>query len=228
MDFPILDRTAALIVVGGTLLATLLRCGPVEIGIARRGLHRALRRGYSAQEGKAELATLVGTIRNDGLLRASSAEKIDPAFAQATEALLQTRSIAALQNVLVEQCHRRQADADTAAGVFALAAELAPVFGMAGTLIALSQLSASNLTAGEAITEAIGLSVVTTLYGILLANLFFAPLARLVERTAAREERERQIVADWLAAQIADALPSGRTLPPDLDAFDEGIPMEAM
>ena len=55
-----------------------------------------------------------------------------------------------------------------------------------------------------------GLAVVTTLYGILAANLVLAPLARWVERAAEREERERQVVIDWLSEQVGGALPHGR------------------
>ena len=62
------------------------------------------------------------------------------------------------------------------------------------------------------------MAVLTTLYGLLLANLVLAPLARLVERAAAREERERQKIVDWLAGHLADAMPETRRRPDrDLD-----------
>lgn len=212
MQFPLFDPTAALIVVGGTLLATLLRCGLGEIGIALHGLTAAFGRGYRADDGKAELAAPVRAIREDGLLRARPADHVDLAFAEATEALVHDRSLASLSAALERHKARRVAEAETAVGVFAQAAELAPVFGMAGTLVALSRLTASDLSAGEAITGAIALSVVTTLYGILLANLLLAPLARLIERAAAREEAARQEVVDWLAAQVSEALPRRKTV----------------
>jgi chemotaxis protein MotA len=212
MQFPLIDATAAFIVFGGTLLATVLRCGPGEIGHALRALRGALRHGYRADEGKAELASSVRAIRADGLLRARPADPRDPAFAEATEALVHDRSLASLLATLEKHKARRVAEAEAAVRVFAQAAELAPVFGMAGTLVALSRLSASDLSAGAAITGAIALSVVTTLYGILLANLLLAPLARLVERTASREEAARQEVVDWLATQVAEAMPRRKSV----------------
>lgn len=213
MELPLIDGTAALIVVGGTLVATVMRCGPAEVAVALRALRAALGHGYRAEEGKAELAVPVRAIREDGRLRARPADHVDRAFAEATEALVHDRSLAALLAALERHKVRRVAEAETAARVYAQAAELAPVFGMAGTLIALSHLSTSDLSAGEAITGAIALSVVTTLYGILLANLLFAPLARLVERAAAREEAARQEVVDWLAVAVADAVPTRRPAP---------------
>lgn len=227
MDIPLLDPTAALIVIGGTLFATLLRCGPAEIAVALHGLRTALGHGYHADEGKAELAASVRAIREDGLLRARPADHADPAFAEATEALLHDRSLGALQAALEKHKTRRLAEAETAVAVFAQAAELAPVFGMAGTLVALSRLSASDVSAGAAITGAIALSVVTTLYGILLANLLLAPLARLVERAASREEAARQEVVDWLAAQVAEVLPRRRGVHAQHHALEQAFGSEA-
>jgi len=227
MNIPPIDGTAALIVVGGTLLATLLRCGPTEIGAALRGLKSALGPGYRAEEGKAELVAPVRAIREDGLLRARPADHVDPAFAEATEALVHDRSLASLQAALERHRARRVAEAGTAVRVFVQAAELAPVFGMAGTLVALSRLTATDLSAGAAITGAIALSVMTTLYGILLANLLFAPIARLIERAAAREEAARQEVVDWLAAQVAQALPRRRPVHAQHQALEQAFGSEA-
>ena len=51
------------------------------------------------------------------------------------------------------------------------------------------------------------MAVLTTLYGLLLANLIFAPLARIVERAGLAEESERQRVIDWLAQQVKLSIP---------------------
>ncbi|HEX8057429.1 MAG TPA: MotA/TolQ/ExbB proton channel family protein, partial [Novosphingobium sp.] len=87
--------------------------------------------------------------------------------------------------------------------------ELAPVFGLAATLISLSQLPADGINR-HAYMGAISMAVTATLYGILLANLFFAPLARAVERAAAKEETERQKIVTWLAGQVTAAMPARR------------------
>ena len=81
------------------------------------------------------------------------------------------------------------------------------MFGLAGTLVSLSQLPVEGLARG-AFAGAISMAVVTTLYGLLAANLLLAPLARMIERAAQAEERERQDVIDWLAAQLADIKPA--------------------
>ena len=219
MNLSLLDPTAALIVFGGTMVATLLRSGLRECGLAVRMLAAAFRPSFSADQARAELAVQVRAIKADGVLRARPRHLGDRAIDAATDALIHHRSIAALLSSHEQHKSARRAEADTAVRVLAQASELAPVFGMAGTLIALNQMPADpTVSAGPAITGAIGMAVVTTLYGILAANLVLAPLARLVERTARAEEAARDEVAEWLTAQVASALP--HRAPPADDAAE--------
>jgi chemotaxis protein MotA len=55
--------------------------------------------------------------------------------------------------------------------------------------------------------NAISMSVLATLYGLLLANILLAPLARAIERRAEREEAARQDLIDWIASQFAAVSP---------------------
>ncbi|MCK9541959.1 MAG: MotA/TolQ/ExbB proton channel family protein [Novosphingobium sp.] len=202
----LLDGPSAAIVVGGTLLATWLRCGSGDCARAARAVAGLSRARFNAARARAELATQIQDIQRDGLLRAAPHHYEDSELEDATEALIATRSIPALMQAH-QAHHRRRAGAnERAVRTLAQASELAPVFGLAGTLISLSQLPAAGIARG-ALTDAIGMAVLTTLYGLLLANLVLAPLARKVERASLREEAERQRVIDWLAQQVAEAAP---------------------
>jgi chemotaxis protein MotA len=208
MTLTLIDGTSALIVFGGTVLATLLRSGWRESALTMRMLVASFRTGFRAEEARAELVGQVRAIKSDGVIRARPQRVGDREIDEATSAFIQTRSVEGL--VAAHQRHRKRRldQADTAVRVLAQASELAPVFGMAGTLIALNRMPADpGVAAGAAITAAIGMAVVTTLYGILAANLVLAPLARLVERAARAEDAARAEVADWLAAQMSDAVP---------------------
>ena len=205
MALTLIDGTAGLIVFGGTIVATILRSGRSELAATLRAIVRAWGPQYSADTGKAELAPQVREIRSVGLLRASPRKLDDRELAEANDALFHTRSLEALVKAHARHSNARRAEAETGVRVLAQAAELAPVFGMAGTLVALNRMP-SELATGDAVTGAIGMAVVTTLYGILAANLVLAPLARWVERTADREERERQDVIDWLTEQVGPVL----------------------
>lgn len=202
----LIDGPSAAIVLGGTMLATVLRCGAGDCRVTLGRLARLRRAGFDAEATRAELAAQVQDIRRDGLFRAAPHHYADSEFEEATGALLERRSLGALLDRHEAHKARRLAQAERAVRTLAQAAELAPVFGLAGTLVSLSQLPADGLARG-AFTGAIAMAVTTTLYGLLLANLLLAPLARMVERAALTEEAERQAVIDWLAEQVGDALP---------------------
>jgi chemotaxis protein MotA len=208
------DPSSAAIVVGGTALATFLRCGMTNCRLVITALAQLGRKHFDAAQTRAELAVQVREIQQDGLLRAQPHHFGDREFDEATDALIGSRSVAALLAAHESHKTRRLKASHHAATTLAQASELAPVFGLAGTLISLSQLPVDGIARG-AYAGAIGMAVLTTLYGLLLANLVLAPLARVIERAAAKEERERQLTVDWLAAQVAPAMPRMRPSPLD-------------
>lgn len=211
----LLDPSSALIVVGGTFAGTMLRSGRADwlacawlierLGSARFRYHRA----------RAQLAPFVAAVRRDGVHRARTSDTGDVDLTEATSALIRHRSLAALVATHERQCLRRGASRERVERLLGLAGELAPVFGLAGTLVALSQLNSPSAPsdAPDGATTAIGMAVVTTLYGLLATHLVLLPLARLVNRAGRREEAERQRLVDWLVAQLRDAVPGFTPVP---------------
>lgn len=200
----LLDPLSAAIVLGGTLAATLLRCGWRDARAALRALARLAGRPFDSARVRAELAAQVQEIGEDGIFRAEAHHCGDGEFDTLSEALIRHRSVEALHEGHAHYRSQRQAAADTAARVLGEAAELAPVLGLAGTLVALGGFSAA---ADADYARSIGTAVITTLYGLVLANFVFAPLAAAVARRARIEEGERQELIDWLAAAVERAIP---------------------
>ncbi|MFM2372289.1 MAG: hypothetical protein RIS85_2011 [Pseudomonadota bacterium] len=203
---PLIDGLSAAIVFGGTTLATVLRVGPRELSVTARALAGLGKTPFSAAQAKADLAAQVSAIRRDGVLRAAPRAIGDDEFDAATDAMIRSRSL----DGLIERHHafrkQRMGEANVAVRTLAQAAELGPVFGMVGTLVSLSTLPGDGLD-GAALNSAISMAVVTTLYGLLFANLLLAPLARMVERHAQAEEQGRQEVIDWLSTQLEPVMP---------------------
>ena len=198
----LIDGSSALIVFGGTALATVLRSGWSDCRLTLRKLSHLSSKPFDPELARGELAQQIQGIQRDGLLRATPHHFGDSEFDEATDALITRRSVPALLAAHEAHKARRVNESDRAVRTLAQAAELSPVFGLAGTLISLSQLPAAGALTGS-FTGAISMAVVTTLYGLLGANLLLAPLARSVERKAQTEEADRQIVIDWIASQVA-------------------------
>lgn len=217
----LLDPVSAAIVVGGTLLATVLRCGVDDSRAAMFAIAGLWQRRFDSGKARAALALQIREIQQDGLLRAEARHSGDREFDDATDALIGKRSIGALHATHDGHRRRRIERNQRAIQTLVQASDLAPVFGLAGTLISLSQLPSLDGTASQ-FMGSISMAVLTTLYGLLLGNLFFAPLARIVERAARAEERERQLLVDWLEDQVAPVIPGARPMAP---AFAGARPM---
>jgi chemotaxis protein MotA len=63
------------------------------------------------------------------------------------------------------------------------------------------------------LTASIPTAIVTTFYGLIIANMVFAPLARFVQRRADAEEEHRQSLIGWLTSELArEGVRTGRRL----------------
>ena len=206
------EPVSACIVVGGTLLSTVLRCGLGDCRQALAGIGRLGGTRFDAEEAKAGLAIQIRGLQRDGLLSADPRRLGDRAFDEATDRMIGTRSVAALVETHEAHKARRVAADGRAVSTLVQASELAPVFGLAATLFSLTQLPADGINKAASM-GAISMAVAATLYGLLLANIVLAPLARAVERVAAHEEAERQKIVDWLARQVSAAIPASAHAP---------------
>jgi len=196
-----LDPLAAGIVIGGTLGATALRSGVADCRAALAALGALARPRFREDLVRGALAPMIAQAVREGLLRASPRRSGDATIDAALASLIQSRSLGAFERRIDAARESRVAHAQRAIRTLVLGAELSPVFGLAGTLVSLSQLPAEGLARG-AFMGAISMAVLTTLYGLLLGNLVLAPLARAVERRVAAEETARRELADWLMAKL--------------------------
>lgn len=198
----LLDGTSAAIVVGGTLVATVLRCGLRDCLVTLSGLAGTLRPGFDADKTRAELAQQIQTIQSDGLLRAEPRHFSDEEFGQMADTLIEQRSLNAI--ITKHNAHKalRAKASGTTVGTLCQAAEMGPVFGLVGTLVALSQLQ-SDPSGQTMLTSSIPTAIITTFYGLIIANMVFSPLARFVQRRAIAEEEQRQSLIDWLTLELS-------------------------
>lgn len=199
------DPASAVIVTGGTLLATLLRSGRAEWRACLLSCLQLGRLAFCSRRARARLAASVSAIQRDGVHRVSPEPIDDLDLSCAIDAMVRHRSLAVLTATHERQRAARLRQRHDALRLLLQAGELAPVFGLAGTLIALTQQTGG--AAQGSLTGAVAMAVLTTLYGLILAHLLLFPLARTIERRGEREEAERQRLVDWLSVQLRDAMP---------------------
>ncbi len=198
----LIDGTSAAIVLGGTLAVTILRCGLRDSFATLRGIAATLQPGFDAAKARSELALQIQQIHRDGLLRAEPRHFGDREFDEMTDTLIERRSLAPLLNKHRAHQQSRLKRSRTAVATLGQAIEMAPVLGLAGTLIALSQLPTGSAS-DTMISTSIPAAIITTFYGLVTAHLLLAPLARFIERRADKEESERDRLIDWLTEELA-------------------------
>ena len=210
------DPGALAIVVAGTIFACAVRCGWRDFGAALRQAGGLVRRRFNPDTNRKALARALTAIQRDGSHRADPLLPPDRALGMMLETYLRHGTIEALQNARRAQRALDEARQVSAAQVFVWAGELAPVFGLIGTLYAFTQLAPMVGEDTVRLTmSAISTAVLSTLYGALLAHLLCYPLASAIERRGLEEERAREALADWFAEQVckgAAAAQERRTL----------------
>lgn len=201
---PMIDPGALAIVLAGTLIATIARCGWRDLRVAIGALGGLGRTTFDEDANRIALARTIREIERAGPLCADVPLPPDPSLAKLLDTFLRHGSLDAMHSIRRAEQASREVTRTQAVRTFEFAGELAPVFGLVGTLFAITQLVPSTGSAVEATMSAIGTAVLSTLYGVLTAHLVCIPLARAIERRGEREELARDHLAEWLDRQLRD------------------------
>lgn len=211
------DPGALAIVAIGTMLACAARCGLRAFAEAWLAAAALMRRSFDAEANRRALAMALSTIRLDGPYRADPVPPPDRTLALMLERFLKLGGIDALHSTLREERAVAATRRLSAAQVFVTAGDLAPVFGLIGTLYALTQLEpVAGADATRLTVAAMATAVHSTLYGALLAHLLFYPLANAIERRGLAEDQGRDALADWFVDQISIIASSAQSRRPVL------------
>ena len=184
-----IDLNALVITVGGTVAATLINYPLPRLKAAVKGLRTVFRAG--GEEPGQVIETLVGyaeRARREGVLALEpDAEAAEDRFLRkGLQLLVDGTDYDEIRAILESDIAALEVRNRQAASLFETMAQFAPGFGMVGTLIGLVRmLRQMNSTAALGLTMATAL--LSTFYGVLLANLALLPVAggTLLERQVA-------------------------------------------
>ena len=108
------DPAAIAIVLVGTLIATLLRCGVADSRIALGALRGLFERAFDVARAKSELALQIREIADDGFIRAEPHHFGDSEFDSLSDLIISQRSI---QSLLLNAAHAAHAAASSNHGL---------------------------------------------------------------------------------------------------------------
>jgi chemotaxis protein MotA len=210
----LLDPMALAIVLVGTILATLAREGWQDLRIAITAAAKLSQKGFDANATRSALARTVGAINRLGHLGAEPVDPPDDATTGLLNAYIRSGSIDAMMKLARVQRIERDIRSVAATRVYETASELAPVFGLVGTLFSITQLMPDmENSATDIVMASVAGAVLSSLYGVLSANLLFSPIARAIERRSDKEEAERSLLLEWFEGELTDGRRTPATMP---------------
>ena len=176
-------------VVGGTLVTTLLSEGYPRLRSVARQLAPALRgeEGEGLGEDQSRFLQLAEAYRRGRVHQAELHNRriADPFLRQGAQLVIDRCARAELERVLLLRITKAREEARRQVKVLHAMGGLAPAFGMLGTLLGLLRLLFSLGDGGlAAIGQAMGFAMITTVYGLVAANLLIRPLATKLEHRA--------------------------------------------
>lgn len=185
-----LNLPAVLIVVGGTLAVTMISVSVEDMVRAQPMIARALvSRIEDPAAAARRMVALAETARQRNLLQLQELLPRlarEPFLHRAVSLIVDGAPVEEIERVMTCEMQATAARQAKSAGVLYRAAEVAPAMGLIGTLVGLVQMLGA-LDDPATIGPSMSVALLTTLYGALLANMVFAPLAAKLERNAESE-----------------------------------------
>lgn len=185
-----LDLPSVLIVLGGTLAVTLASFNFREFlqtpGVV---VSSAFRTSYDPRAVALTLLDLAENARKKGLLAMQeevARYKDVPFLSKGLGMVIDGVEPEEVERVMRQEIHSTSERHDHSTSVLRKMAEIAPAMGLIGTLIGLVQML-GNLEDPSKIGPAMAVALLTTMYGAVLAYMFFSPLAAKLERNSAEE-----------------------------------------
>lgn len=191
-----LNIPGLLIVVGGTIAACFIKFTMSDVINSVRVAMKAFTVKIQPPDQIMEKMVAIAKIAKERGLMALENEKPDDEFAaKAFQFLADGFDEEQIKELLNKDINLTIQRHFTGQKVFKGMGGSAPAFGMIGTLIGLVQMLA-NMSNPQDIGPAMAVALLTTLYGALLANLAFLPLADKLALRSQQEQETKNLILD--------------------------------
>lgn len=193
-----IDIPSIMIVVGGTIAATLVRYQiPSVIGaiaVVKKSIFVKL--GIAEEEIK-RLVDYCKISRREGLLGLEKEiEKIKDAFLiKAVRLLVDGSDSDTMRSILGTEIDNIRQRHSAGKGILEFAGLMAPAFGMIGTLIGLVDML-KKLDDPSKIGAGMAVALITTFYGVIMSNLMLLPIAGRLDTLSKKEVFLKEIILE--------------------------------
>ncbi len=150
-----------------------------------------------------QLVDLAQTARKNGLLslEEKANQQTDPFFKQAIMLIVDANDPDKVRAILENDINCMSARHEDAASLYDKGSAVAPAFGMIGTLVGLINMLRSMSLSGDgasSIGKDMGVALITTLYGCILAHMVFSPIANNLRMRDSEEVLRKMIIVEGI------------------------------
>nr|WP_304504167.1 flagellar motor protein PomA [Aestuariicella albida] len=189
-----------IIVIGGSLFAVMAKFGLGQfLGAGKVAAKSFFANVTDPADLIDEIVELSDIARKGGLLALEGKEVGNEFLQKGIQLLVDGHDPEVVKTMVSKDRTLAEARHSTAASIFYALATVAPAMGMIGTLIGLVAMLA-NMDDPKAIGPAMAVALLTTLYGAMLANAVFEPMADKLKLRANEEATIKKLVLDALLA----------------------------
>jgi len=218
----LVQPTALMIVLGGTVGATWLASPNAELKLAFKLCKRIVFPGHSDRQKLLDDMVKVSTMaRREGMLAVENllGEIPDPFLVRGLRMLVDGASADDVKRVLEPEMELEEHHGTQAGKVFETAGGFCPTIGILGAVLGLIHVM-SNLADPSALGAGIAVAFVATIYGVGFANLLFIPMGSRIKKIVAHDAETRQMVLLGLVGIAAGV--NARQVEEMLSAFTHG------
>jgi len=204
----------AVIVIGGTIGAVMVSHKMSDI----QKIPRLFKEAFIVQKVKTEdtidmIVKLAGIARKEGLLSLEEtltegelATKVDPMMKKGIMLAVDGNSSEVILDIMQTEVYLMESDRKGEIAIFEAAGGFSPTMGIIGTVMGLVTVL-GNLADPEELARSIAAAFIATLYGVVLANLVYLPIASKLKFKLKDEKLEKQLIIEGVVSLNAGESP---------------------
>ncbi|MDP4153156.1 MAG: motility protein A [Bacillota bacterium] len=211
------DVSSIMIVVGGTVASTFVSYSRNQLKSIIPMVKKAFKNpkiDYNADID--QIIDLANIARKEGLLSLEGSTFNDPFLQKGVELIIDGTDPELVKDILETDIDYTSSRHQMGQQVFGSMAQFAPAYGMIGTLVGLINML-RLLNDPSKVGPNMGVALITTFYGVILANLLFIPMANKLKAQSADEILQKELYVEGLLSIQNGENP--RIIKDKLDAF---------
>lgn len=193
-----INAPSLVIVLGGTIMVVLIKFNLAQslgaITVAKNAISNKVE---SPQLIIPEIVEMASMARKEGVLALEEVKTDNSFLKSGLDMLIDGSSVEEISRLLSKDLEETAERHKTGALVFTSAADVAPAMGMIGTLVGLVQML-SAMDDPKSIGPSMAVALLTTLYGAMLANMLFQPIADKLTLRRKEEIKVNSICLDGI------------------------------